>query len=533
MVIVRFHCPFVGLSGCHDGGGNGLTKTSLITHLRDRHCNGDAHVITKQSLTTNFAVFEATEVTFKRMGLWLCRVCFKTHTLRAKCRHGEGFDFVPPLDCGDGEVRFVLYDLTKPQAPSSSLQLDHVDELVLDEHVGFTLPLLNKLLSKGLRTVKSIPPKCLLGFSRILKGALDKVICTPDDIVNARKRVLLIPFDLGVFLVVENLDLVEQNVKQCKRKICAGHYTATIRFLSSSSVAPYNDVTLKDLKAKHPLKPTPSLPHIPIDHHQLIASSAIVLDMIKRFPCGMSSRQDGLAPLTSLVKPGSGIPPITVGSIWKLLVSNVSATMIGHSLDGYLNDLQFGVGVLGGAEAILHVVNWWILDLGDDVSLSMLLVDFRNAFNLMDHEVVLHEVRIRCPAISHWVKFCYSYPARLYYGEHALRSYQGVQQGDPLGPLLFALVLHPLVCKIRDSFNLSLQAWYLDDGTIIGDTLVMGEILKVIMEDGPRRDLHLNVDKTEIFWPKEEPRSRFAGVFPPNIARPLHGVCNIREFSNF
>ncbi|GKB59970.1 hypothetical protein Tco_0916156 [Tanacetum coccineum] len=41
MVVVRFHCPFVGLSGCHDDSGKGLTKTSLITHLHDHHCNGD------------------------------------------------------------------------------------------------------------------------------------------------------------------------------------------------------------------------------------------------------------------------------------------------------------------------------------------------------------------------------------------------------------------------------------------------------------------------------------------------------------
>ncbi|GKC92572.1 hypothetical protein Tco_1158014 [Tanacetum coccineum] len=51
------------------------------------------------------------------------------------------------------------------------------------------------------------------------------------------------------------------------------------------------------------------------------------------------------------------------------------------------------------------------------------------------------------------------------------------------------------------------DAWYLDDGTIIGDALVAGEILKVIIEDGPRRGLHLNVDKTKVFWPKEDPRS--------------------------
>ncbi|GKE11748.1 hypothetical protein Tco_1415299, partial [Tanacetum coccineum] len=38
MPVMRFHCPFVDLSGCQDGSGNVLTKTSLIIHLRDRHC---------------------------------------------------------------------------------------------------------------------------------------------------------------------------------------------------------------------------------------------------------------------------------------------------------------------------------------------------------------------------------------------------------------------------------------------------------------------------------------------------------------
>nr|GFC46766.1 hypothetical protein [Tanacetum cinerariifolium] len=103
----------------------------------------------------------------------------------------------------------------------------------------------------------------------------------------------------------------------------------------------------------------------------------------------------------------------------------------------------------------------------------MLLVDFQNAFSLVDQTVMLEEVWLRCPAISRLVEFCYSSPARLYYREHSLWSCQRVQQGDPLGPFLFSLVLHPLICKIRDSFNLCLHAWYLDDGTIVGDTLVV------------------------------------------------------------
>nr|GFD30787.1 hypothetical protein [Tanacetum cinerariifolium] len=154
----------------------------------------------------------------------------------------------------------------------------------------------------------------------------------------------------------------------------------------------------------------------------------------------------------------------------------------------------------------------------------MLLVDFKNAFNLVDQEVMLRKVRLRSLAISRWVEFCYSNPARLYYKEHTLWSCQGVQQDDPLGPLLFSLVLHPLICKIRDSLSLSFHDWYLDDGTIIEDTLVVGKVLELIIEDRPGCGLHLNVHKTKVFWPKEDPRIRLAGIFPPNIARPLHGV---------
>ncbi|GJY78674.1 hypothetical protein Tco_0484475 [Tanacetum coccineum] len=242
IVMLSAATSFVTYPGCNDGGGNGLTRAYLITHLRDRHCSGE-------------------------------------------CRHGA--DIVPPPDIRDGVVRFVIYDLTKPLTPSCS-QLNHVDGLLLDQHDGFTLSLLDSLLLKGL-----------------------------------------------------------------------------LRVLSSSSVAPNNDATLQELKAKHPFTSAPSLPDIPIGHHLLIVSQDMVLDSIKSFPRGTSCGRDGLraqhlmdclsgavvaisdelvssitqvvnlflegkcpmilgeyiasAPLTPLVKPGGGIRPIVVGTIWRRL----------------------------------------------------------------------------------------------------------------------------------------------------------------------------------------------------------------------
>ncbi|GJS84130.1 hypothetical protein Tco_0750671 [Tanacetum coccineum] len=223
--------------------------------------------------------------------------------------------------------RFLLYDITKPHVPSSSKQLEHVDDLGQDQHGGFTLSLLDSLLLKGLHTIKFIPLKCRLGFSQVLKGDLDKVICMPDNIFCWVSLLVLPLCILKTFFLrsniecklaikrkhqeesivnaiqswsmpggslqlvretfaesspslspvdEEDLDLGERNIKQCKRKICDGHYTAAVRVLSSSGVAPYNHATLEDLNTKHPFKPAPSLLHLPIDSHHLIASPTIV-----------------------------------------------------------------------------------------------------------------------------------------------------------------------------------------------------------------------------------------------------------------
>ncbi|GKE19027.1 hypothetical protein Tco_1426604 [Tanacetum coccineum] len=60
-----------------------------------------------------------------------------------------------------------------------------------------------------------------------------------------------------------------------------------------------------------------------------------------------------------------------------------------------------------------------------------------------------------------------------------------ISLGDPLGPLLFALILYPLLHKIKDNCKLLLHAWYLDDGTVIGDSEEVAKVLDIIKVSGP------------------------------------------------
>ncbi|KAK2443362.1 hypothetical protein QL285_014474 [Trifolium repens] len=78
--------------------------------------------------------------------------------------------------------------------------------------------------------------------------------------------------------------------------------------------------------------------------------------------------------------------------------------------------------------------------------------------------------------------------------------------------------------EIIDKCKLLLHAWYLDDGTIIGDLEEVAKSLDIISEAGPGLGLHLNIRKTEIFWPSCDGRKLRDGLFPSDIGRPLSGV---------
>ena len=148
-------------------------------------------------------------------------------------------------------------------------------------------------------------------------------------------------------------------------------------------------------------------------------------------------------------------------------------------------------------------------------------MDFANAFNECDRTTFLQCLLLEFPELYCWVHWCYSTPATLHFGHHFIYSSSRVQQGDPLGPLLFSLTLSELLKSIHVPDDVDVSIWYLDDGTIIGPRATVAHILNQMTDLGPQFGLYLNHSKCELFWPSGD--ATFP-EFPPDILRLEDGV---------
>ena len=180
---------------------------------------------------------------------------------------------------------------------------------------------------------------------------------------------------------------------------------------------------------------------------------------------------------------------------------------------------HFGVACSNGVEKIAHglracVNKYWL-----DDDFVVLKVDMKNAFNMVSREAILSECSKHFPELLPWAIWCYSQHPILWHPLGSLHSEQGVQQGDPLGPLLFSLVLNKVVSEIATNSmcaDLSYHAWYLDDGVLAGPRSAVLQALSIIQEFGPPNGLIVNFPKCEIFSKPD------VSPFPPEMKKSSH-----------
>ncbi len=214
-----------------------------------------------------------------------------------------------------------------------------------------------------------------------------------------------------------------------------------------------------------------------------------VVQMVNLILSGTLPRDSFLldSTLIGTVKAAGGIRPIAIGEAWYRFAMLCALFSVGKTLAVSLAPLQVGVGMRGGVEAVAHAIQ---TALDSNPEYVVLSVDMENAFNTVDRTAVFLAVKEHAPSLLPVVQWAYGQPTNLHVlgapaGTPPILSHQGVRQGDPLGPLLFALALQkPLQGALQQVPGTSAVA-FLDDCTIVGLPPAVRGIMHIIDGNGP------------------------------------------------
>ena len=159
--------------------------------------------------------------------------------------------------------------------------------------------------------------------------------------------------------------------------------------------------------------------------------------------------------LSALRKPCWGVRPIAAPSLLRRLAGRPLASTRKKELAEALGPRQFAVGMAAGTEVLARTVRALT---EADPSLVLTALDARNAYCTASREACLAQLGLAAPERLPCAElFCRRESRYLFWdgaGEcHRLTATNGVDQGDPLAPLLFACGLSPSLRRLEEQLQ--------------------------------------------------------------------------------
>ena len=174
-------------------------------------------------------------------------------------------------------------------------------------------------------------------------------------------------------------------------------------------------------------------------------------------PCGLSAL---LACRLIALDKCPGVRPIGVCETARRIISKAILAVTKDDLQEAAGSLQLCAGQVAGIEAAIHAMRDSFHDEGVE---AVLLVDASNAFNSLNRNAALLNIRYTCPTLATVLINVYRHSTELVVDKFLLASEEGITQGDPLAMPMYALATIPLIHQLRSKVSDTVQIWYADD----------------------------------------------------------------------
>ena len=186
------------------------------------------------------------------------------------------------------------------------------------------------------------------------------------------------------------------------------------------------------------------------------------------------------------------VRPIGIGEISQRIIAKAVLSVVGGDIQEAAGSIQLCSGQASGIEAAVHAMNE---SYRDNTVQAVLLVDASNAFNCLNRQAALCNIRHLCPSLATVLINTYREPSNLYMDGHTILSQEGTAQGDPLAMPMYAIGICPLICKVGCDVK---QVWYADDATAAGQLKNLRQWWDNLVFHGPDFGYFVNPSKTSL-----------------------------------
>ena len=210
-----------------------------------------------------------------------------------------------------------------------------------------------------------------------------------------------------------------------------------------------------------------------------------------------------------------GVRPIGIGEVLRRIVGKLLIGVIKTDIIDAVGPLQTCAGLKGGIEAAIHAMREMY---ERDNTEGILLVDAENAFNNLNREVALQNIKQLCPPFYQYLNNTYQKPANLVIqgeGTHEIiLSKEGCIQGGVEAMDLYGLGISPLIDNLADTIDIEkcIQVWYADDSSTAGELEEMKKWWDTLCSSGPKYGYFPLASKT-ILIVKAEQKEKAIEVF--------------------